>query len=232
MFRRFSICTAFVVALVGCGGGGDGDYVPEPSLPADGVARFFVNKDLLLRQVSSERSIGGVQNSTSGYMDFPSSLNEWSGLNLRYSQGYSNPTAGTLRTYRMTAKSDGASWSMSGVSFDIAKSPPSLTSDEMPFTAILTADSVIISGGFNNDYAIYFPNAQSIDLGEGSDTLRFFDNFSNFEFEKSIQDPGLVRIKAKNGYTEVRNVEFFEFSSAGGLTENISLAALLQRIAN
>jgi hypothetical protein len=213
MFRKISICTVLVAALVGCGGGG-GDSGNEglPLLP--GATVLTVSGDALFRSASYSTITNLVQNPTSGYATTPSLIVEWSGQNLGYTQGYTGPTSGTLRSFSAQFLTGSAAfYTISNADYNVSQSRPSVNYDQVASDALSAATETRILGGDGNDKVFAFSSTTEIDLGRGTDTLVLSQDNTAYNFKPVSGQINSVTV-SRDGWTiTVRNVELFEFAN-------------------
>jgi hypothetical protein len=231
MFRKISICTVLVAALVGCGGGGvdsgsDNGGEGPPLLP--GATILTVSGDALYRSAPVSSNTSLVQNSTSGYATTSSIVVEWSGVGLRYTSGYTLPTSGALRSISVQFRSGSqVGVSIRNADYNISNTSPSLDYSDLIAATFRSAVETRVFGSDGNDKASFLSSTSEVDLGRGDDTLILFENYSAFRFQSVSGQQNQVAISRAGATTVVKNVEFFEFPS-----ETISFTTLLQRISN
>lgn len=204
------LASAVVLLLTACGGGGGSSSTTSVST----ATILTVNKDGIYQTSPYATSTNYVQNASSGYFVSSYIREEWAGVGMGYTNGYINPTSGTLNSYSVTNQTNSEFlWSVSGANYNIALTPPSLDASVLPLNALSAATETKIYGGSNNDKSLFFFNTSEVDLGLGNDTLILSQTFATYQFSKVAGSATAVYVTRDGHQTLVKNVESFQFSN-------------------
>lgn len=221
---QYLILISTTLIMAGCGGGSSDPQINQPI--ASSAAIMYVNKDGLYKTAPISTSTNYVKNDTSGYFITAYASSEWSGFNLKYTDGYVNPTSGTLMNFKVSDRiSSELWWGFSNLNYDISKTKPSVDSSVLPFEAFADAKETKIYGGNNNDITYFLFSTTEVDLGSGIDTLKFSQNFSIYKFEKVAGSSTSIYASRDGSKSLVKNVEIFEFAD-GKKTLNEIISSL------
>jgi hypothetical protein len=210
-------------SLVACGGGGGGNSsIAEQST----FVTLRINKNGFNNEGSYSQAINTVQNQTSGYRVGSTFSAEWTGSELAYTQGYTNPTSGTLKTYKVSGGNVSELWyEISGLNYNISLSPPSISLSDLPLDALSAATETRIYGGRENDRTLFFRGTTEVDLSTGMDTLVLSQNYNIYTFSRVVGSGTSINVSREGSLTLVKNVEYFEFAN-GTKTLNEILASI------
>jgi len=144
----------------------------------------YVNRDGLdfTSPMATPKSV--AKNSSSGYVIFNDYTVEWTGTNLKYSNGYNLPTSGIIKSYTATKLGANAVseliYSLS-CNYTIRPSDTSVSANKI-FFAIASKDNIQWKGGNDDDKFYFNGNNCSIDGSAGTDTISLSQNFSYYLF--------------------------------------------------
>lgn len=209
--KRKILFSSLVGLLTACGGGGGSGG----GTPATSTATILtVNKDGIYQTAPYATSTNLVQNSNSGYFVTSYIREEWSGNNLGYTNGYVNPTSGSLSSYSVSSQVTGDFlWGMTNLNYNVSLTPPSLDSSQLPFNALAAAAETRIYGSSNNDKTFFLANTNEVDLSTGIDTLVLSQTYAAYQFTK-IPDSITSLYVIRDGHkTLLKNIEYFQFSN-------------------
>jgi hypothetical protein len=200
------------VLLSACGGGGGGSG--NNASPASTITILNVNKDGIYQTAPYATSTNLVQNSNSGYFVTSNIREEWSGVNLAYTNGYVNPTSGNLTSYSVSSQITGDFlWGMSNLNYNASLTPPSLDSSQLPFNALAASIETKIYGGANNDKTFFLSNTSEVDLSAGTDTLVLSQSYSVYQFSRIPGSTTSLYVIRDNHQTLLKNIEYFQFAN-------------------
>jgi hypothetical protein len=206
---KFSTLLVPIFILGGCGGGGGNSSNSEQYSHA--ILR--VNNDGLYKEGSYSQATNFVQNANSGYRIGSTFSAEWSGSGMGYTQGYSNPTSGTLKTYKISGGNISELWyEITQLNYNISSAAPSVTMSDLPMSALTDAAETKIYGGTGNDKTFFLRNTSELDLSSGVDTLVLSQNYSIYTFSRVAGSNTSINVSREGSLTLVKNVENFEFA--------------------
>ena len=209
-----------LLALLSACGGGGGNGAGGNTTPISTAAILTVNKDGIYQTAPYATSTNLVQNSGSGYFVSSYIREEWSGVNLGYTNGYVNPTSGTLFGYNASSQTTGEFWwSITNMNYNASLTSPSLDTSALPLNGLAAANETKIYGGINNDKTFFLVNTSEVDLSSGVDTLVLSQNFSAYQFTKISNSLTTIYVIRDGHQTLVKNVEYFQFANG---TKSIS----------
>lgn len=210
MFKtKFFTLLTSVFILGGCGGGGGDSSNSEQY----SYAILRVNNDGLYKEGSYSQATNFVQNPTSGYRIGSTFSAEWTGTGMGYTQGYANPTSGTLKTYKTSGGNISELWyEVSQLNYNISSAAPSVTMSDLPLSALADAAETKIYGGTGNDKTFFLRSTSELDLSSGVDTLVLSQNYNIYTFSRVVGSNTSINVSRDGRLTLVKNVENFEFA--------------------
>ncbi len=154
-----------------------------------------------------------VQNENSGYRIGSSFSAEWIGTGMGYTQGYTNPTSGTLKSYKVSGGNISELWyEITQLNYNISSASPSVTLSDLPLSALADAAETRIYGGSGNDKTFFLRSTTELDLSTGVDTLVLSQNYNIYTFSRVAGSSTSVNVSREGRLTVVKNVENFEFA--------------------
>jgi len=146
------------------------------------MANITIKKDALYFTASSELTFFYGRYSTSGFANFSSYKQEWTGINLGYTDGYIFPTSGFLTSVAVRTLNGDLIYSGDSFSYNLSNVPIGST-PEILFTHIAKITPNNISGTIEDDYLVPFKDGDYLNGLLGNDTLVLLDPSSIFTFK-------------------------------------------------
>lgn len=210
--NKISVFLVSVFVLAGCGGGGGS--ADSSTTEQANFAILRINKDGMNNVGAYSQASSTIQNPTSGYRVGSTFSAEWTGSGLTYTQGYTNPTSGTLKSYKVSGGNISELWyEISQLNYNISSSSPSITLSDLPLEALAAAAETKIYGGVENDKTFFLRSTTEVDLSTGLDTLVLSQNYNIYTFSRVAGSNTSINVSREGRSTLVKNVEYFEFAN-------------------
>ena len=176
------------------------------------MANITLRKDGLNFTAPAETTYSYGRYSSSGYANFATFKQEWTGINLGYTTGYVFPTSGLLTSVTVRALNGDLIYSGDSFSYNLINEPLGSGPDILFFKiSKITANK--ISGTIEDDNLVVFLNNDYLDGSLGSDTLILFSNFSEFTFTNLSSAKSSASAKTFGysfSFNSIENVKFLD----------------------
>ena len=162
------------------------------------------------------------QYSNSGSATSSSSAQTWTGINLRYTNGYVFPTSGTLTSLSVSTASGTFLYSADSFAYSLNNVPLLTGPDSLIGSYIAKVEPNSIIGSIYDDSLIAVRDGDFINGGGGNDTLYLFNPSTNYSISNIGVSNGSATITSTNGSINILSVENIKFTD-----KTVSLSSLV-----
>jgi hypothetical protein len=162
------------------------------------------------------------QYSNSGSATSSSSAQTWTGINLRYTNGYVFPTSGTLTSLSVSTASGTFLYSADSFAYSLNNVPLLTGPDSLIGSYIAKVEPNSIIGSIYDDSLIAVRDGDFINGGGGNDTLYLFNPSTNYSISNIGVSNSSATITSTNGSINILSVENIKFTD-----KTVSLSSLV-----